>query len=218
MIRINLLGGTPRARRGGGGGKSRPAPEMMGGGGEGPSTVVFILLGVVLAAAGIWFYNMKIEAEKKTLNTELAAAMRENQRLADVKAQYERTKKEADAFQRRVSVINDLKAKQTGPHDLLELVATTVSASDAVWLESMTDDGKALTFDGMALSPNAVADLMANLQKTGRFKSVEIKEASQDSSVKELQAFKFELVCERLPETPAVKPDAPKTPATPTKS
>ncbi len=214
MIRINLLGGTPRARRGGGGGKSRPAPEMMGGGGDGPSTVVFILLGVVLAAAGIWFYNMKIEAEKKLLNTELAAAMRENQRLADVKAQYERTKKEADAFQRRVSVINDLKAKQTGPHDLLELVATTVSASDAVWLESMTDDGKALTFDGMALSPNAVADLMASLQKTGRFKSVEIKEASQDSTVKELQAFKFELVCERLPDTPAAKPDAPKTPAT----
>jgi len=213
MIRINLLGGTPRARRGGGG-KPRPAPEMMGGGGDGPGTVVFILLGLVLAGAGIWFYSMKIAAEKKTLDTELAAAMRENQRLADVKAQYERTKKEADSFQRRVSVINDLKAKQTGPHDLLELVATTVSSSDAVWLESMTDDGKALTFDGMALSPNAVADLMANLQKTGRFKSVEIKEASQDNTVKELQAFKFELVCERLPDTPAAKPDAPKTPAT----
>jgi Tfp pilus assembly protein PilN len=213
MIRINLLGGTPRARRGGGGGKSRPAPEMMGGGGEGPSTVVFILLGAVLAVAGVMLYNMKIAAEKKSLDNELAAAMRENQRLADVKAQYERTKREADAFQRRVSVINDLKTKQTGPHDLLELVATTVSASDAVWLESMTDDGKALTFDGMALSPNAVADLMANLQKTGKFKSVEIKEASQDTNVKELQAFKFELICERLPDTPAAKPDAPKAPA-----
>jgi Tfp pilus assembly protein PilN len=65
----------------------------------------------------------------------------------------------------------------------------------------------------MALSPNAVADLMANLQKTGKFKSVEIKETSQDSTVKELQAFKFELICERLPETQP-KPEAPKTPAT----
>jgi Tfp pilus assembly protein PilN len=211
MIRINLLGGTPRARRGGG--KPRPAPELMGGGGEGPSTVVFILLGLVLAAAGIWFWNARIESEKKTLTTELQAAVRENQRLADVKAQYEKTKREADAFQRRVSVINDLKGKQTGPHDLLELVATTVNASETVWLDAMTDDGKALTFNGTALSPNAVADLMANLQKTGKFKSVEIKEASQDSTVKELQAFKFELICERLPETPA-KPDAQKAPAT----
>jgi Tfp pilus assembly protein PilN len=48
----------------------------------------------------------------------------------------------------------------------------------------------------MALSPNSVADLMANLRKTGAFKTVEIKETSQDSAVKEVQAFKFELICE----------------------
>ena len=48
----------------------------------------------------------------------------------------------------------------------------------------------------MALCADAVADLMANLRKTGQFKSVEIKETSQDTAVKEVQAFKFELVCE----------------------
>ena len=48
----------------------------------------------------------------------------------------------------------------------------------------------------MALSPNSVADLMANLRKTGAFKTVEIKETLQDAQVKEMQAFKFELTCE----------------------
>jgi len=38
--------------------------------------------------------------------------------------------------------------------------------------------------------------LMSNLRKTGAFKTVEIKETSQDASVKDLQAFKFELICE----------------------
>jgi hypothetical protein len=38
---------------------------------------------------------------------------------------------------------------------------------------------------------------MANLEKTNKFKSVEIKETSQDNSIKELQAFKFELICEK---------------------
>jgi hypothetical protein len=38
---------------------------------------------------------------------------------------------------------------------------------------------------------------MANLKKTGKFKTVEIKETAQDPQVKELQAFKFELVCEK---------------------
>jgi Tfp pilus assembly protein PilN len=61
----------------------------------------------------------------------------------------------------------------------------------------MTDDGKSLTFTGMALSADAVADLMANLKKTGKFKSVEIKETAQDPNVKEVQAFKFELICEK---------------------
>jgi Tfp pilus assembly protein PilN len=60
----------------------------------------------------------------------------------------------------------------------------------------MTNDGKTLNFTGMALSPNSVADLMANLRKTGAFRTVEIKETSQDSAVKEVQAFKFELICE----------------------
>ena len=83
--------------------------------------------------------------------------------------------------------------------NLLNLVADTVNSTDAVWLETMTDDGKTLNFTGMALSPNSVADLMANLRKTGAFKSVEIKETLQDAAVKEVQAFKFELICERAP-------------------
>lgn len=215
MIRINLLGGTPKARRGGG--KPRPVQEYSGGGGgEGPSTLIFVLLGLVLAIAGWYIWNNKLEAEKNDLQKQMSDAIRENQRLADVKAKYEATKRQADAFQRRVTTISDLKAKQTGPHDLLQLVSDTVNGTDALWLDAVTNDGKSLTFIGTALSPNSVADLMANLQKTGKFKSVEIKEAAQDGTVKELQAFKFELICEMLPDTPARPPEQSKTvPAAP---
>ena len=123
----------------------------------------------------------------------------ENQRLADVKAKYEASKKKADMYERRVRVIDELKSAQSGPVDLLNLVADTINSTDAVWLDTMTNDGKTLNFTGMALSPNSVADLMANLRKTGAFRTVEIKETSQDSAVKEVQAFKFELICEMNP-------------------
>src|SRR5262249_50845382 len=89
-----------------------------------------------------------------------------------------------------------LKAHQNAPVEMLNIVADTVNKTDAVWLETMTNDGKNLVFTGLALSADAVADLMANLRKTGQFKSGEVKEKGQEPEIKELQAFKFELICE----------------------
>jgi Tfp pilus assembly protein PilN len=188
MIRINLLG-VPRKTRG----KRAAAVSVPG---EGSSTMVLALivvlgLGVAVAASYMW-----VTREHDRLDKSLQKATAENMRLADVKAKYEASKRKADMFERRVKVIDELKEAQKGPVNLLNLVADTVNKTDAVWLDSMTSDGKSLNFVGMALSADAVADLMTNLRKTGAFKTVEIKETSQDSSVKELQAFKFELICE----------------------
>src|SRR5215472_13081415 len=81
----------------------------------------------------------------------------ENQRLSEVKAQHEASKRKADMYQRRVKVVDDLKEAQKGPVNMLNLVADTVNKTDAVWLETMTSDGKSLTFVGTALSADAVA-------------------------------------------------------------
>lgn len=188
MIRINLLG-VPRKTRG----KRAAAVSVPG---EGSSTMVLALvvvlgLGVAVAASYMW-----VTREHDRLDKSLQKATAENMRLADVKAKYEASKRKADMFERRVKVIDELKEAQKGPVNLLNLVADTVNKTDAVWLDSMTSDGKSLNFVGMALSADAVADLMTNLRKTGAFKTVEIKETSQDATVKELQAFKFELTCE----------------------
>jgi len=51
--------------------------------------------------------------------------------------------------------------------------------------------------EGMALSTDAVANLMQNLQKTGFFRNIEIKETYQDDQVKDMQAFQFTLTCEK---------------------
>jgi Tfp pilus assembly protein PilN len=196
MIRINLLGVPKKTSRGG---RRASTVAVSSGGGEGSSTVVLGLifagaLVVLIGLAQVW-----VQREHDTLEKNLQKAVLENQRLADVKAKYEASKKRADMYERRVRVIDELKAAQSGPVNLLNLVADTVNSTDAVWLETMTNDGKTLNFTGMALSPNSVADLMANLRKTGAFKTVEIKETLQDSTMKEVQAFKFELICEMAP-------------------
>ena len=55
----------------------------------------------------------------------------------------------------------------------------------------MTDQGGSVDIQGMALTTDAVANLIANLQKTGYFKNIEIKETYQDDSFKDMQAFQF---------------------------
>lgn len=190
MIRINLLG-VPRKARG------RRAAATVSMPGEGSSTMVAGLIVAGLLAVGVAGSYMYVMREHDSLQKEFQKAMIENTRLADVKAKYEASKRKADMFERRLKVIDDLKEAQKGPVNLLNMVADTVNKTDAVWLEAMTDDGKNIDFKGMALSADAVADLMANLRKTGAFKTVEIKETSQDAQVKEVQAFKFELICEK---------------------
>ncbi|HLJ86981.1 MAG TPA: PilN domain-containing protein [Candidatus Angelobacter sp.] len=194
MIRINLLG-IPKTRRGG---KRAAAPSVSSG--DGPNIVLVGFLMFLLAAGVCWYFYHAALATKDRLNADLQKATIENQRLAIVKANYEQNKAKADQFEQRVKVINQLRAQQAGPLNLMNLVAETVNSTDAVWLDAMTDDGRSIDFTGMALSPNSVADLMANLQKTGAFKSVEIKETAQDSQMRELQAFKFELICEKAAE------------------
>ncbi len=192
MIRINLSSLAPaKTKRGG---KRAPVVPSVPGEGSGTMVLVLVFLVVLLLTMGTWTYVVKLQSDRLAADWQKVSA--ENQRLAEVKAKYEASKRKADMFERRVKVIDDLKEAQKGPVELLNIVADTVNKTDAVWLETMTSDGKNLNFTGMALSADAVADLMANLRKTGRFKTVDIKETSQDATVKEVQAFKFELICE----------------------
>jgi Tfp pilus assembly protein PilN len=190
MIRINLLG-IPRAKRGKRAAAAVSVPS------EGPSPVFIGLVLFLAVGAVLGYLYLQVNKEHDKLQNDLKAAIAENTRLADVKATYERNLKQVEAFKLRAQAIEKLQAAQSGPVNLLNLVADTINNTDAVWLQAMTDDGRSIDFTGMALSPDAVADLMVNLQKTGAFRSVEIKETSQDNSVKEIQAFRFELICEK---------------------
>jgi len=194
MIRINLSSlAPPKGKRGK---RGSTAAVTISTPGEGSGTVVLLLIFFLVLGGFIGGSWILVTRKHDALEKEYKAAVAENQKLSEVKVKYEATKKKEEVFERRAKAIDQLKEAQKGPVNILNLVADTVNKTDAIWLESLTTDGKNYDFVGMALSPNAVAELMANLRKTGFFKTVEIKETAQDASVKEVQAFKFELICE----------------------
>src|SRR6266567_5762344 len=130
MIRINLLG-IPRKTRG-----KRAA--AVSGGGEGSSTVIMGVLILGALGVGIFMANLWVNKEHDALQKDLQEAIVENQRLAEVKAKYDASKRKTDIYERRVKIIDELKAQQAGPMDILNLVADTVNKTEAVWLETMT--------------------------------------------------------------------------------
>ena len=192
MIRINLLG----AQKGKNKRSAASAAAVMEVGDVGaPKLKVLVVL--VLAAlvnVGYWY---QLDKEHRDIAAKMEVAMRKNAELADVKARYLERQREAENYKRRVDVIDQLRAAQAGPVDLLNTVGQTVNNTEAVWLNSMKDQGASIDIDGMALSTDAVASLISNLQKTGHFTNIEIKETYQDDTYKEMQAFNFTLTCEK---------------------
>ena len=192
MIRINLLGGAkPKGKKG----PAISMPSFEFGNLGGPMIqVAGVLLIAVAINAGYWY---QLDREKKSIEVKARVAEQKNRELAEIKAKYLERQKQADSYKRRADVIDQLRANQTGPVNLLSTIGDTVNSTEAVWLTSMQDQGANVAIDGTALSSDAVANLISNLQKTGYFRNIEIKETSQDSAVKDMQAFQFTLTCEK---------------------
>jgi len=194
MIKINLLENSKgKNKRGGGGGPSMPSMEM----GDMGSPKLKVLVIVVLAGLFNMGYWYRLDHEGKAIAVKMNQAVTKNRELADVKVKFLERQTQADNYKRRVDVIDGLRQNQTGPVNLLAMLGETVNNTEAVWLSKMDDQGPSVNLEGTALSTDAVANLIANLQKTGFFKNVEIKETYQDDQIKDMQAFQFTLTCEK---------------------
>jgi Tfp pilus assembly protein PilN len=154
--------------------------------------VVILLAG--LLNFGYWY---RLDRQGKAIAKQMLSAEQKNRELSDVKARYMERQTQANNYKRRVDVIDSLRAGQAGPVNLLAMLGETVNGTEAVWLKKMDDTGANVSLEGTALGTDAVANLIANLQKTGYFKAVEIKETYQDDTVKDMQAFQFTLTCEK---------------------
>ncbi len=192
MIRINLLE-APKPKNKRSAMPSMPTMEV----GDLGSPRLKVLIAFGLAAVFNLYTWYHLDAQKKAIVQNMAQAEQKNRELADVKVRYMARQREAENYKRRVDVIDQLRNNQTGPVNLLAMVGETINSTEAVWLNNMKDQGTSVDIEGMALSGDAVANLISNLQKTGYFRNVEIKESIQDDTVKDMQAFQFTLTCEK---------------------
>ena len=177
MIRINLA--PPSARRGVG--LSIPTFNL---------GMLFgaVALGLVLVLGGWWW---SLSAEIKRLNTEIAENKKQTDLLKVIIAEGERFRQDKEALERRVNAIELVARHQTRPVYLLDAVLDSLPKD--LWLTRMEEKGTQLRFAGTAYSATALADFMANLKASGKFKDVDILYAKQDLN-KSPRLITFEVV------------------------
>jgi Tfp pilus assembly protein PilN len=184
MIRINLLGrARPKA--------ARQAVPL-----EATLQVIFLVAALVVAF-GVLYYNWH------STNQQIAEVRVHIQKQTSEKARLEQLKQQVDEFERqravlqqRINIIEQLQRNRTGGQELLDALANTVVRTDTLWLTSLTRQGNALTIIGTAGSINAVANFITQLEHSGYFNQIEIKESTQETKNVAIQTFTFTLTAQ----------------------
>jgi len=168
VIKINLLaeGKRPTAVR-----RTRQASVL-----EGQHTALllllvgFIVVGLLPSAAWWWLKSSEIASNEEEITVkqqevdELAAIIREVE-------EYER--KQAD-LRRKIDVINQLRANQRGPVQVMDAVSRAVP--ELLWLDRMDMNSTSITISGRAFNTLAISSFIENLDRVPEFEEPVFKD------------------------------------------
>ena len=178
MIRINLA--PPRERRG----PRLALPRFNLG-------VLFVLAALALVAGlGNYWWNLSLEEQR--LTAEVEADARELAVLKATVGQADKIKAQLADLQARLGAIQVLAKDQSRPVLLVDAFADAVPRD--LWITGLEEKGTVVRVTGSAFSTTAVANLMAQLRASGKFKDVDIVLSKRDLA-KAPNIVSFEVTC-----------------------
>jgi len=149
MIRINLLGVDRQ--------KARKAPAFD------LNQQLTLACGVILVATalgvGWWYWTLTEHATR--VEAEIEAAQREQAQLKSLLTDVQQFEARRAQLQQRVQLIEQLRAGQSVPVQLLDHVSR--SLPDMLWLTELEQSADALTIQGRSTTLIALSDFVGNL-------------------------------------------------------
>ena len=174
MIKINLIGEAKRP--------VAARPSALTGVGEGSNWPFFVMVGLIglglLMTAGHFLYlNGKVNGKED----QVAEAQREVDELAPFIKEVEEFKAKKAELERKIRVINNLKANQRGPVQVMDQISRALP--ELLWLTRMQVRGETITLQGQAFNTNAVANFIENLDRVPEFQEPILRETTRNGPV-----------------------------------
>jgi type IV pilus assembly protein PilN len=203
MIRINLL--KPETKDFKEAAVTPGAPEVTIKKSPNFGSLIFLLLVIGL---GSYAYLQQRAFDRE--NELLATAKLEKQKLQYVTAKLEEQKKLKASLERKINLINELRAQQDAAARMMDQLSR--SLPDWVWLSEVTFDAKGLLIKGKALSNLLITDYMTSLENSPVFMNVSLINSTQKKAQRnEYLEFSLSAALEKKPEvTPAAASPEPK--------
>ncbi len=172
MIRINLL--KPEKKEIGEE-PARLAPEISEKR-RTPLASLIILLAIVAVGALYYMQDKAIKEEKSLLNV----AQEEKKQLQYVTAALEELERQKSTLQRKINLINSLKARQEIAVRTMDELSKNIPGW--VWLTETSYTAQELSIKGRALSNNLIADYVYSLENSPYLSDVKIISIAQRST------------------------------------
>jgi len=181
MIKINLVSEAPAAAA-----KKPKGPEISLGKNQGD---IILLICLVLFGALAGGYYLKIKGDRDALKAEEREKKQERDSLQQFIDKVEELEAQRARLKRKVDVINQLKANQSGPVRIMD--ETSRALPDLVWLTQLNLKGTSLTISGMAMDENAVANYISNIDSSPYFQEPSLTNLQRSGD----DTFQFTLQC-----------------------
>ncbi|GAB4233952.1 MAG: hypothetical protein Kow00109_06820 [Acidobacteriota bacterium] len=134
----------------------------------------YVGIAVILAIVGVLGWHWTLSSEKETLMVRRAELQQQALQLQAVRAELERYRQQKERLEERARVIEQLRANQRGPVQLLNAVIAALPAEPRLWLVSLTQQNDQVTIEGHAFDVPAIADFIAALGEHPPFTNVEL--------------------------------------------
>ena len=155
MIRINLLA------------ERRSVKAVSKGFQAGQKITVIGSLLLVSTLVGVGWRYWAIGQQEAQVAREVAAAQREELRLAEILKQVQAFEARKQELQQRVALIDELRKGQNAPVHMIDQISRALP--DMTWLTSLRQDGYTLTLQGRCLTLTSLSDFVGNLEASRYF-------------------------------------------------